>query len=138
MLIDTANPLFAPYFDGLDAGELRFPRCDDCDRFHWYPKVRCPWCSGAALDWVPVARDGTLFSWTTVWHAFTTEFRNRVPYTVGLIEFPSAPGVRLVTRVTLTNGEEACCGLPVRAVLPSKDDGDRLVTVVPASGPSPN
>lgn len=130
---DGANPLFTPYFAGLAAGELRFPRCDGCGRFHWYPKLRCPHCGGTALTWVGVDLTGTLFSWTTVRHPFSPDFRDRVPYIVGLVELPGAPGVRLVTQVVLPDGAEPRCGLPVRVVLPAVASGNWLVTVVPVS-----
>lgn len=130
----TSNPLFAPFFAGVVEGELRFPRCADCGAFHWYPKARCPFCASAALSWVSVDLGGTLFSWTTVRHAFAPEFQGRLPYTVGLVEFAGAPGVRLVVQVAMPSGEEPCCGLPVRAVLATEATGAALVTVVPVTG----
>ena len=129
----TSNPLFAPFFAGVAEGQLRFPCCADCGAFHWYPKARCPFCGSAALSWMPVDLDGTLFSWTTVRHAFAPEFRDRLPYTVGLVEFAGAPGVRLVTRVAMPSGEEPSCGLSVRAVLSMEATGGQLVTVVPVT-----
>lgn len=132
MPFEATDPLFAPYFAGLAAGELRFPRCDGCGRFHWYPKACCPWCGGTDVTWVPAGPDGTLFSWTTVRHAFAPEFRERLPYTIGLVEPAGAPGVRLVTRVVLPAGVEPRCGLPIRALVPTDPDEEQLVKAVAA------
>lgn len=118
--------LFRPFFAALAADELRFPCCEQCGRFHWYPKVWCPYCQSPGLTWKRVQGDGTLFSWTTVHRAFSHEFEADVPYTLGLVEFSDAPGVRLLARLMLGSGETPSCGMAVTLELP----GDRAPQLV--------
>lgn len=93
------DPLFSPYFASLADGHLSFPHCDDCGQFHWYPMRLCPHCRSSCIVWRPIAGDATVYSWTTVHHAFDPSFDLSPPYVVALLEFADAPGVRLVTNI---------------------------------------
>ena len=90
-------PEFAKFFTQASHGRLSFPRCEDCERFHWYPMKRCPHCRSERLRWVSISPSGTLYSWTRVEYAFDRDIE--VPYVVGLLEFAQAPGVRLITNL---------------------------------------
>jgi uncharacterized OB-fold protein len=114
----TEAPEFAPYWTSLRSGRLAFPWCNDCGRHHWYPMQRCPHCGSAAIEWSQVSGEGTLYSWTVVRHAFSPDYRDKVPYTVALVEFPDAPGVRLVTQL-LHDAVELRCEMPVTPVFES-------------------
>lgn len=92
-------PEFAGFFAALQRQALAFPHCPDCDRFHWYPMKRCPHCGSQAVEWREVRGEGEVFSWTAVRHAFDPAYADRLPYVVALVEFPDAPGVRLVTNI---------------------------------------
>ena len=37
-----------PYWEGAARQELTIPRCDSCDRLHWYPTPTCRSCAGAS------------------------------------------------------------------------------------------
>ena len=93
------NPEFEPHFTHLAAGQLRFPYCVACARFHWYPMPLCPHCQSAELQWREVATRGTLYSWTEIHHGFDVRYAGPLPYIVALIEFADAPGVRLVSNI---------------------------------------
>jgi uncharacterized OB-fold protein len=90
---------FQPFWDAAASGELRFPVCLSCKKFHWYPMVRCPYCYGSDIEWKTIEPAGSVYSWTVVQRPFDTAFKNRTPYIVGLIEFSDAPGVRLITNL---------------------------------------
>jgi uncharacterized OB-fold protein len=92
---------FDPFWSSLRGGQLSFPRCAHCARFHWYPKTACPFCGSSLLKWISIAGDGVLFSWTTVRHAFSDDYREKTPYVVALVEFKEAPGVRLVSNLVV-------------------------------------
>lgn len=109
----TLSSEFQIFFDGIDRQELRFPRCDTCRRFHWYPMKRCPHCGGSSLSWERVSGDGVVHSWTKVEHAFDEAFSSRVPYTILLVSFQDAPGVRLIGPL-LGDGVVPECGSKVR------------------------
>jgi len=88
--------IMAGWRDALDAGELRFPRCEACGSWNWYPLPRCRACGSAAQTWTAVALEGTLYSWTRVHHAFARESVAELPYVTGVVDITAAPGVRLV------------------------------------------
>lgn len=98
-MTETVGEEFQPFWDAAAAGELRFPFCRSCQRFHWYPMIRCPHCSAADLSWRAIDPSGSLYSWTIVQRPFDAAFNDRTPYIVGLLEFPGAPGVRLITNL---------------------------------------
>ena len=111
-------PEFLPFFVALDARVLRFPRCDHCGRFHWYPMKQCPHCGGKAITWTDIAGRGRVFTWTEVRHAFDPGFCLPPPYIVALVEFSDAPGVRLVANLELATADQVRIGLEVEATFP--------------------
>ncbi|MCK0090724.1 OB-fold domain-containing protein [Rhodococcus sp. F64268] len=92
----TDVPELAPFWDGVSRGELVFPRCRACRRWHWYPGPGCPCGHDDEFEWSGVAGRGVIYSFTTVHRAFLPS-GSTAPYTVALVEFEDAPGVRLVT-----------------------------------------
>jgi uncharacterized OB-fold protein len=110
---------FRGHFDHLAAGELAFPRCEDCGRWHWYPMALCPHCRSSRVKWQTVRGDGRIWSWTVVRHPFDDDFRTRLPYVVALVCFEEAPGVRLVANVEGVAPDGLSIGMPVELVRPA-------------------
>lgn len=42
--IPEPDPVTQPFWDGAKEGKLMLPRCVDCNRVHWYPRIICPHC----------------------------------------------------------------------------------------------
>jgi uncharacterized OB-fold protein len=84
------------FWDGIADGCLLLPRCSGCGRWQWYPTETGPCCAGAELDWQQLAGTGSVFTYTTVYHAFLPSVATATPYTVGLIELDGADGIRFV------------------------------------------
>jgi uncharacterized OB-fold protein len=61
-----ASPQDARYFSALARGVFEIPRCEDCGRWHFYPRVCCPYCHSEALVWESPSGRGTVYSTTTV------------------------------------------------------------------------
>jgi len=133
-MTDETNdePEFTPFWEHLGRGEIAFPRCLDCGRHHWYPKALCPWCQSTRIEWTPVTGAAELYSWTVVRHAFTAEYQDKIPYTVALVEFPDAPGVRLLTNLspddTTWRG-----GMALKPTIEAADEGKRPKVVFSAA-----
>lgn len=104
---------FQTFWDAAASGELQFPACRSCERFHWYPMSRCPHCGAADIYWKAVDPVGSLYSWTIVSRAFDAAFANRTPYIVALVEFSGAPGVRLITNLIDIGANEIDFGMSV-------------------------
>lgn len=127
--VSTAEPAeFAPFWSLLRERRLGFPRCTACARYHWYPKLLCPYCFGASIEWTEVTGEATLYSWTSVRHAFQPAYRDKIPYTVALVEFSDAPGVRLVTQLIDGSAPTLRCGMLLRPIF--NDTRGPIPTVV--------
>jgi hypothetical protein len=126
------NAEFAGFFDNARAGKLAFPKCKACGQFHWYPMPRCPHCQSTDVQWQAISGRGELYSFTSVTHAFDPSRRDSLPYTVGLVTFADAPGVRLITNIIDAPAEALRLGMAVDPVFPARDDGGGLVFFRPA------
>ena len=125
-------PEFAGFWSSLRSNKLSFPRCLACGRFHWYPMKRCPHCFSDRLAWVAVSGQPTLYSWTVVRRAFSPAFKDAVPYVVGLIEFPGAPGVRLITDIVEADPSALVIGMAMTPVFDRQSERMPMVFFRPA------
>jgi uncharacterized OB-fold protein len=125
---DNETPAeFAGFLEAARGGKVAFPRCGSCGRFHWYPMPLCPRCQSNRLSWEPVAGPGEIFSFTEVRHAFDKRRINQLPYVVGLITFPDAPGVRLITNIIHVLPADLRIGQKVVPAFSSDETGAMLV-----------
>ena len=81
------------------AGELRFQRCTNCDRFRAPPGPACPHCQSFASEWVEAKDEAELFSFTVVHFKAHPSVAAALPYNVAIVRFPSFDDVRLVSNV---------------------------------------
>ena len=88
-----------PFWDACRRRELRFQRCRSCRRFRHPPIPGCPHCGSGDVEWVPVSGNGRIFSYTLVHHPTMPALASHVPYNVIVVEFPDAPGVRLISNL---------------------------------------
>lgn len=58
----------APFWGGLNEGEVRIQRCRSCARWQWPSVWRCPDCGGWAFGWEAVVAEGVVFSWKVPRH----------------------------------------------------------------------
>jgi uncharacterized OB-fold protein len=86
------------YWEGLQEGEFRLPRCPVCGTWRWPAHFRCGSCGGWDQEWVPVEPRGVVYSWTRTWYAFdrTQHRAEDVPYVVVLAQIPHAGGARVL------------------------------------------
>ena len=111
---------------GLRSKELRLPYCGTCRRFHWYPMSRCPHCLSGNIAWRGPGGVATVFTCSTVSHAFHPDWEESVPYTVVLVEYSGAPGVRLVAQLLEENPGGATIGALVEPVFLESNSIPRL------------
>lgn len=96
--IDT-NMWTEPFWEAAKRHELAIPRCGDCGHFRMPPTPFCPECQSQSLDWVVIAGNGIVFSYTVVTRAIIEGMEDDVPYVPAVIELPEAGGVRLITNI---------------------------------------
>jgi len=104
------------YARGLAAGTLLYQRCSDCHSAVFHPRVVCPRCGGAALEWCQSTGRGTVYSSTVV--------RSRSGANpVALIDLDE--GFRMMCR--LRSEADAVIGARVAAVIPEGCTIDELL-----------
>ena len=88
----------ARYWQSLEEGVFRLPRCSGCEAWMWPAHYRCGRCGAWEQDWPELEPVGTIYSWTRSWYAFdrTRERASSVPYVVVLAEIPHAGGARVL------------------------------------------
>jgi uncharacterized OB-fold protein len=110
----------APFFKGLQEGQLLLQQCTSCHRLRSPPAPCCPWCFNAAHEWVAAVGEGSVHSWTRYHKAFLSEFAPLLPYAVvaaALVEGPIVYG-RLVRDTAMLT-----IGMALRAVIERWQDG---------------
>ena len=114
------------YFDALADGCFEIPKCRDCEKFHFFPRLCCPYCGSQALDWVAPSGHGTVYSVTVV------RAREGADYTVVLVNLQEGP--RLMSRVVDIPVDEVRIGMSVRTRIDTTEEGPLLVFVPVAGG----
>jgi uncharacterized OB-fold protein len=86
------------FWESLEEGEFRLPRCADCKQWMWPAHFRCGHCGSWDQLWEPVAMTGRIYSWTRCHYAFdrTKDRAEDLPYVVVVAELPGADGARVV------------------------------------------
>ncbi len=81
-----------PFWEACNAGQLKMQRCagPQCGKLVFYPRVCCPYCHGAALDWVDVANHGSIISHTTIHRPHHDGFASELPYVFAAIDIDGA------------------------------------------------
>ncbi|MGI5471924.1 Zn-ribbon domain-containing OB-fold protein [Streptomyces sp. CA-132043] len=114
----TATPPARAYREGLDRGELRYQRCDDCAGAVFPPRVLCPDCGSQELTWERSAGRGTVHSATVV--------RGR-DGARGIVLVDLDEGFRMMSRVDGIDPATVEIGTTVRFT--AADEGDERVAV---------
>lgn len=114
----TSDAQDARYFAALATGVFEIPRCTDCGRWHFYPRVCCPHCHSERLEWRAPAGTGTVYSTTTVRKADGD-------YSVCLVDLDEGP--RLMSTIVGTPAVEVRIGQRVRAAVETRDGAPLLV-----------
>lgn len=87
----------APFWQALREGRFVLPRCDACERWHFYPRALCPHCRSRQVRWVPATGRGTVYTYTINRQPAGPEFAATVPYVIALVTLDEGP--RMLTRL---------------------------------------
>ncbi len=128
MPLPTATPLTQPFWDGLNAGELRYQHCGACCNA-WLPaREECPRCLSDDVGWRASSGRGHVVSWVVYHTAVHPAFADRVPYNVAVVELDEGP--RLITNV---NAPEDRLAIELPVVLSiEKESGVSVARFAPA------
>jgi uncharacterized OB-fold protein len=95
-------------------GDLGFalPHCDNCGRFHFYPRAACPFCHSERVAPKTASGRGTVYSYSVVYRAPSPAFAADVPYVVAIVATDEGP--HLLTRIVDVPPEAVRIGMAVR------------------------
>ena len=122
--LPSPNPLTAPYWQAALQGEFKLPRCEDCGRFHFYPRAVCPHCGSAKLAWHKASGHGEVYSYTVVNRAPSKGFEALVPYVVAVVALDEGP--HLMTRLIDVDPNAVRIGLKVTVTFDAVADDVNL------------
>src|SRR5690242_15441732 len=80
-----------PYWDGLEAGELRLQTCVKCGTRRFPDSPVCPSCLADESRWEAVSGRGRIWSWITMHQRYFAAFEDELPYTVIFVELDEGP-----------------------------------------------
>ena len=98
-----------PFWQGCQAGELRYQRCEACGISNFPPTEHCRQCLSAELRWQQSSGRGEIYSWTVVHRPVTAEFKP--PYAPAIITLDE--GYQMLTNVVGVAPEELAIGMRV-------------------------
>jgi hypothetical protein len=119
------TPVSQPFWDALREERVELQHCDDCGRWVYYPRSRCPACLSDRLTWTPVDGRGVVYTFTVAEQPTAPPFADEVPQLLAIVELTE--GVRMST--TLVGVEPAAIAIGM-SVVPVFDHGDDAVTLL--------
>lgn len=78
-----------PFWEFVQARQLRLQRCADCAALRYPPAPVCPVCLSERSEWAPMAGTGTLLSWVVFHRSYFPELPT--PYWVAAVELTEGP-----------------------------------------------
>jgi uncharacterized protein len=86
----------ADYWRHIREHRLSVQRCTNCGHLRWPPHSFCNSCSSGDYEWLALAGQGNLYSWTVTHQVFLPEWRDEVPYTVGMVRVDEQEDILIV------------------------------------------
>jgi len=123
------TPVSRPFWDGLREERIDVQRCDDCGRWVFYPRSRCPECLSDRLTWTTVEGTGAVYTFTVAEQATAPPFADEVPQLLAIVEL--AEGVRMSTTLVDVEPDAITVGMPVAPVFDHGADGITLLRFRP-------
>ena len=118
--LPAPDALTTPYWEAARQERLVMPRCDDCGRYHFYPRTLCPHCSSSKLQWTAVSGKGEVYSFTVIHRAPSPAFATAVPYVVASVKL--AEGPHLMTNVVGVAVDDVRVGMRVKVTFKNFSD----------------
>jgi uncharacterized OB-fold protein len=111
-----------PFWDGAKLGKLMLPRCQDCNRVHWYPRHICPTCHSMNLEWIEASGDGTVYAFA-VQHLTFGAWAKEAPYVTAYVDLREGDRMLTVLRgVDPSRPDEIKVGARVKVEFEKADE----------------
>jgi uncharacterized protein len=126
-LINRVTTDIAPFWDGLNEGQLVLQRCTPCGHFRYPVAPVCPYCRSSAYEWTAADGRGSVFSWIRYHKSYQPEFEPLMPYCVLTVQLDVGP--RMFGRLAADIQPEI--GMRVTAIGERWSDGRVLPAFIP-------
>lgn len=83
------TPESRAYWEGLKQHTLTLPRCKDCGKAHFYPRIVCPFCASRNLEWAAMSGRGKLYSF--VINHRPPPYMGKDPFVIAVVELDEGP-----------------------------------------------
>lgn len=122
------NEVSQPFWEGVNEGRIRLQRCtkQGCGHTVFYPRVCCPHCREAGLEWFDASGEGRVVSHTTIYRSHHDGFNQDLPYVFGAIEL--VEGVILYAQLPDAPADgQSLLGRTVKALFEPHGPGRKIV-----------
>jgi uncharacterized OB-fold protein len=127
------TPEAQPYWDGLKENKLMLPKCDDCGKPFFYPRVLCPNCHSRHISWMQASGRGKLYSFQIAHRSLNRAFKVELPCVMAMIELEEGPRV-LSNLINIEPDPNVVkCDMPVEVVFEKQNDDITLALFQPAT-----
>ena len=100
-----------PFWEAARDDRLLIGHCNNCDRFHYYPRPFCPHCWAEDVDLVEASGRATLYTYSIVFMNDLAPFNDRLPYVAAMVDLEE--GVRLSSNIVGCSAEALRIGMPL-------------------------
>ncbi|MDE0815938.1 MAG: Zn-ribbon domain-containing OB-fold protein [Alphaproteobacteria bacterium] len=127
------TPEAKPYWDGLKDEKLMLPKCGDCKKAFFYPRIACPHCHSRNIGWEQASGKGVLYSFEIAYRSLNPAFKIEPPYVLAMIELEEGP--RIMSNLINIEADPAVVkiGAPVEVVFEKQNDDVTIALFQPAS-----
>ena len=112
------TPTSEPFWQGLAANQVRLQKCNDCEKWIFYPRSHCPGCLSDHIEWHEVSGEGSIYSFTVARRPTAPQFKGMEPQFIAVVELNEGGRMNSV----IVNAEESDLGVGVK-VKPLFDRG---------------
>jgi uncharacterized OB-fold protein len=98
------------------------PRCTNCNRVHWYPRIICPHCHAREIEWIEASGEGRIHTFAVQHRAFGG-WADETPFVTAYIDLKEGDRMFTVLRgVDATKPETIAIGAPVKVEFEAAND----------------
>ena len=124
--VDADNKEF---WERVKKHEFAIPKCSDCGRLRYPPRVICPECLSEKYEWAPIKGTGKVYTFVDMHVVSHPQFAAEAPYNLSIVALDE--GVRVWSNVINCTVEEVYIGMPVRIVYEDITDDFALAKFEP-------
>ena len=120
--IPVPNEWTQPFWDAAKNESLALQYCQACGKFQHPPYATCVNCISTDLTFEPVRGEGSIYSYTIMYHGGDKRFSQVIPYASIIVELDDAKGALLVGNLLDAPYTEAKVGRRVKVVFEKLND----------------